>query len=960
MADKNYKCPYCDKKLDRYKLISHIEKKHEQEIPQDYTPTRVVFDLVNNKNHGTCVVCKSETSWNEKTGKYNRLCGKPECTKALRDKALKNHIKVYGTSTLLNDPMHQEKMLANRKISGEYKFSDGGKHTYTGQYEKKCLEFFDKVIGARSYDIITPGPILEYKFKGQIKKYITDIFYIPYNLIIECKDGGDNPNNREMEEYREKTVAKEEMVTNQGKYNYLRLTNNNFAQLLEVLAELKMNILDGDSSKVVRVNEDAAYGEFKNGACMLTIMPDNSYEEPEFAITNNSLDTIMRMHNNKLEVSKFPEILKNKNIKVHTYKEKDINAIYEYCLSPNGNKNMYEILSGNEMLCNDQIDYDPKFESVNFNSLDSKKSIIESTIFEEYKKLMNENFEVPVCDIEGSIYRDFLRESNILSDESDILSDLNGFFCKNNITGFRTKSYDDIEDIPKDDILMLGKVKSFFDENLSIDSILDPGSSLISNMELPFFRPEELIDFGYYDGEGNRLYNTEEDLYDGFSEDWYKSYNALYNGIYTEDFKGLYNKWVQTMNHLQNKLDICSMTNNIEESNKIKEQMISIGWNPMLEFDSSNRELSSSRIKKYINSRMIKVIDISEKGEVEKIDDNCNPIYITLIGNKSLLSKAIKKVTNSDFSHAAVGFSSDLKELFSFNANYHGQSGFSIESIEGYDKDCNIAVFVVFVSDQIKKKCVKMVNDFKKNKSKSKYSFSQILALPFHKALNIDYQMICSQFVDSLLKLGGGIHFNKKESGITVPGDLYDSATFNDKCYNVFQGKIKDYDPKIILKRLNIMHDSIGLASESSVEEARSLPIRINDEGDLLIRKIGKMNPSDFETEYARSHKILLAAEKSGNIESMKYELIKLWFLNLSIENKLKSRSSSRNEYNKARAKILNDFSKYLKFIQEKDPEFVFGKYFEDSEFNIYETKIDRNTVQMTINTIYNIISPKI
>jgi hypothetical protein len=52
-----------------------------------------------------------------------------------------------GVKRISSTTEGQVKMLANRKISGEYKFQDGGKRTYTGSYEKKCLEFMDKVLG---------------------------------------------------------------------------------------------------------------------------------------------------------------------------------------------------------------------------------------------------------------------------------------------------------------------------------------------------------------------------------------------------------------------------------------------------------------------------------------------------------------------------------------------------------------------------------------------------------------------------------------------------------------------------------------------------------------------------------------------------------------------------------------------------------------------------------------------
>lgn len=257
-STKKYACPYCDAKLNRMDLISHVESKHEALIPEDYSATRVVYESINKTNHGICMICKKPVyDWNEKLSRYNNLCGSDKCRAEVRRIALERHIKTYNTPTLLNDPEHQEKMLANRKISGKYKHSDGGEFTYTGKFEKATIEFMDKVLNIPSKDIQMPGPILEYDFRGEKHSWITDIYYIPANLIIEVKDGGDNPNNRSMPEYRAKQIAKEQMVTELGTFNYLRLTNNNFAQLLEVLAEIKYENMDqSEAPKVVlNINE---------------------------------------------------------------------------------------------------------------------------------------------------------------------------------------------------------------------------------------------------------------------------------------------------------------------------------------------------------------------------------------------------------------------------------------------------------------------------------------------------------------------------------------------------------------------------------------------------------------------------------------------------------------------------------------------------------------------------------
>lgn len=232
-------CPFCPYRADKDKMVTHIDRVHSEMIPEGYTAARVLFNYLHHKDHGTCVVCGRETPWDENSHKYKRLCGRPECREALREKYKKNMVKVFGTYNILNDEEQQKKMLSNRSISSTYQFQDGTKLTYTGTYERKLLEFLDKVLDFPGYDIITPGPTFEYTYGGKKHKWITDCLIVPYNLVIDVKDGGSNPNNRSMKSYRDKQVEKEKMITNQGEFSYLRLTDNQFDQLLAIIIEFK-------------------------------------------------------------------------------------------------------------------------------------------------------------------------------------------------------------------------------------------------------------------------------------------------------------------------------------------------------------------------------------------------------------------------------------------------------------------------------------------------------------------------------------------------------------------------------------------------------------------------------------------------------------------------------------------------------------------------------------------------
>ena len=253
-----YKCPYCDKRFNKENLVIHVGNKHDDMIPEGYSAFRLVFDYVNKKPagyNGKCIICGNESGWDENKGKYNRICSIPICKKKYIQSFEERMMKSKGVTRISSTAEGQAKMLANRKISGEYKFQDGGIKTYTGTYEKKTLEFMDKVMNIKSEDVTTPGPIMEYMFEGKKHIYISDIYYAPYNLIIEVKDGGNNPNMRSMPEYRAKQIAKEKWIIKNTNFNYLRLTNNDFSQLLAVFMELKMEMSNDTPERVIRINE---------------------------------------------------------------------------------------------------------------------------------------------------------------------------------------------------------------------------------------------------------------------------------------------------------------------------------------------------------------------------------------------------------------------------------------------------------------------------------------------------------------------------------------------------------------------------------------------------------------------------------------------------------------------------------------------------------------------------------
>ena len=310
---KKILCPYCTKKIQVKNMPSHIDTYHQDRIVEGLTPLQMTYHLYNKypfEFRRKCRVCGKPTDWDESKGRYNFLCNNPKCKESWI-KTMKTNI---GDKNLTSNPEGLKRLLASRHISGVYKFSSGGEVTFTGSYELETLKFLDRIMDVKVEDIMVPGPIIEYEFNGEKHQYISDIYYIPYNLIIEVKDGGDNPNtNQAMALVRAKQIAKEKYVIDHTDYNYLRLTNKNFSQLMIVFTDLKMHVKDYDKSRVIHVNENmfaAVQGMMlpepkfseKKDLVVVNYLKKNTYTDyPNIAVSDNpKFDSVFTRENGKL------------------------------------------------------------------------------------------------------------------------------------------------------------------------------------------------------------------------------------------------------------------------------------------------------------------------------------------------------------------------------------------------------------------------------------------------------------------------------------------------------------------------------------------------------------------------------------------------------------------------------------------------------------------------------------
>lgn len=244
---KIYRCQFCnyniasDKTIKgvnspKHKMGLHYETKHKYLIPGNMTGFQFFYFLLTKKDHGSCIICKNNTEFNEITMKYSRFCTNPKCKQIYKADRDKKMIAKYGKLYLTDDPEMQKKMLANRKIGGIYTWSDNKTQLgYVSSYELDFLKLLDLQLKWPASDILSPSPhTYTYKYQNKDHFYIPD-FYIPsLNLEIEIKSS--IRMERQNPESKEKEILKDELMKSlKTLVNYIKIDDKQYNEFISLI-----------------------------------------------------------------------------------------------------------------------------------------------------------------------------------------------------------------------------------------------------------------------------------------------------------------------------------------------------------------------------------------------------------------------------------------------------------------------------------------------------------------------------------------------------------------------------------------------------------------------------------------------------------------------------------------------------------------------------------------------------
>ena len=348
------------------------------------------------------------------------------------------------------------------------------------------------------------------------------------------------------------------------------------------------------------------------------------------------------------------------------------------------------------------------------------------------------------------------------------------------------------------------------------------------------------------------------------------------------------------------------------------------------------------------------------------------PIFIVNSFTDTRFGNLITKFTGSNYSHSAIAFDPSLENLYTYNAgNGNLFGGFSIESIEGYKQKSDKAlaqINVMFVSKEIYNKLQDIVMNLSDNVKNTTYNFGNLFNVVFHKEDNNQNinSMICSQFVDNILKTVN-INLTNVASNLVTPAML--AKVEHPRVFLMFEGKLKDFSIKsfknkyykLLSKGIKPIKESrlASLLQLTPILEAKSFPIQFDEDGNLLIKNRKKI---DYNVEYKKTKKLRKEYVKYSNVEAMKYEAAKCWYINQCIEKDLDDPKHSKYELNDLklyRSRILTEFSQYMKEIIKVQGEFNFTAYYNSTPFSDDATQINASSLKYAsiyLKKIFNCI----
>ena len=215
----------------------------------------------------------------------------------------------------------------------------------------------------------------------------------------------------------------------------------------------------------------------------------------------------------------------------------------------------------------------------------------------------------------------------------------------------------------------------------------------------------------------------------------------------------------------------------------------------------------------------------------ESMEENkrLEPIFIVLSFTGTPFGKLITKYQHCKFSHAALSLDSKLNTLYTFNMRMDKEEiekngktivksrpagGADIEHLKDYydvstGGDADICVMCIFVTQEAKRAVKQTIDKIFANIDKTRYALSNVLNIVVNRAIDTtdSLKMICSQFVDNVLKMAN-IDITHKSSNLVSPNDFAKLPSTNSHVFVLFEGKKDQYNSRVVDNKVRYIKNS--------------------------------------------------------------------------------------------------------------------------------------------------------
>lgn len=396
---------------------------------------------------------------------------------------------------------------------------------------------------------------------------------------------------------------------------------------------------------------------------------------------------------------------------------------------------------------------------------------------------------------------------------------------------------------------------------------------------------------------------------------WRENYiNGFYTGI-SENFQA---DWNNTMRKLYSDFDIIKESGDVEKINARKQTILNLGWNPEIDFNEKNQIFAKNRLFNAasnfqdINVEYQRIYEKqSEEGTNSILDERFAPVYIVVTKNDNDNKCSIMV----DYTDAS---------LMNLNCVCPQTS-----CAELTDND-NVDVFMTLVS-------LTTLDKIRRN-IESEISMPQVFfySNPF---------MQCSYIMKNLTNNNAVNHMTNQR-----------------KIFHIYSGPISSYSPEAAHKAtryaIRMHEDEIDVIESRAFNEA----LEIDKDGNMLIYR-AKSRVLDYGSEINKCAKLCKIYTSSSDIEGLKYEVAKAYYINLLIEEDMGNLPKDtpdieRNKLINNRRTCWNIFTQNMKYITKQDSEFNFVEYYNKSIF-AGAISITNSTFKYTIQAMINMLKAK-